>query len=64
MYVEETRCWFQTDIKDTSSVLYDVNKKHQVSLIRKKDWLLLCVHAFLYNLKYMHLINGVTVIKV
>lgn len=42
--------WFLTDIKGTSSVLYDVNKKHQVSLIRKKDcgcycvWIRLCLH--------------------
>lgn len=36
-------CWFLTDIKGTSSVLYDVNKKHQVSLIRKKDCDCYCV---------------------
>lgn len=39
-------CWFLTDIKGTSSVLYDVNKKHQVSLIRKKDCG--CYYIYMY----------------
>lgn len=42
----DDRCWLLTDIKGTSSVLYDVNKKHQVSLIRKKDWGCYCVYIF------------------
>lgn len=42
-------CWFLTDIKGTSSVLYDVNKKHQVSLIRKKDCDCYCVYIHILD---------------
>lgn len=44
-------CWFLTDIKGTSSVLYDVNKKTP-SIFNKEErlWLLLYIHVL-----YLHI---------
>lgn len=42
-------CWFLTDIKGTSSVLYDVNKKTP-SIFNKEERLAVSVYTNIYTL--------------